>query len=169
MTRYVNAGRLTRRQLLRLLQAWAAVEVFARPAEVSARDAQVPVSGAVPRLEDWPEVGGRGRLNTWNETGILDKFPEGGLQVLWRTRLGCGGPPGYCGRQVGRRIRGFPPTARQIQGLRPVSGQGIRPSCLPRARKVVVPALSRPRMRSRRRRDRLLDPQRPWWPDETLS
>jgi outer membrane protein assembly factor BamB len=45
---------------------------------------------AALRAEDWPEIGGKGRLNVWNETGILETFPEGGLKVLWRTPIKAG-------------------------------------------------------------------------------
>jgi outer membrane protein assembly factor BamB len=48
------------------------------------------------RAEDWPEIRGKGRLGVWNETGILDKFPEGGLKVLWRTPV----KAGYTGPSV---------------------------------------------------------------------
>jgi outer membrane protein assembly factor BamB len=55
---------------------------------------------ASPSAEDWPEIAGRGRLGVWNETGILDKFPEGGLKVRWRTpiRAGYSGPAVADGR-----------------------------------------------------------------------
>jgi len=55
---------------------------------------------AALRAEDWPEVGGKGRLSVWNETGILDKFPADGLKVLWRTpiRGGYAGPAVVDGR-----------------------------------------------------------------------
>src|SRR5438128_1632765 len=46
--------------------------------------------------EDWPEYRGKGRLGVWNETGILEKFPEGGLKVLWRTPI----KAGYAGPAV---------------------------------------------------------------------
>jgi outer membrane protein assembly factor BamB len=60
----------------------------------------VTVTVAVLRGEDWPEIRGKGRLGVWNETGILDKFPEGGLKVLWRTpiRAGYSGPAVADGR-----------------------------------------------------------------------
>jgi outer membrane protein assembly factor BamB len=56
--------------------------------------------GAVLRAEDWPEIGGKGRLGVWNETGILEKFPADGLKVLWRTpvRAGYSGPAVANGR-----------------------------------------------------------------------
>ena len=34
---------------------------------------------------DWPEWRGAGRLGVWTDTGVLDKFPAGGLT-----------PPGAC-------------------------------------------------------------------------
>jgi outer membrane protein assembly factor BamB len=46
--------------------------------------------------DDWPEWRGRGRLGVWNETGILEKFPEKGLNVLWRTPV----KEGYSGPAV---------------------------------------------------------------------
>ena len=41
------------------------------------------IVGAVAiRAEDWPEIRGKGRLGVWNETGIIEKIPDGGLNVL---------------------------------------------------------------------------------------
>jgi outer membrane protein assembly factor BamB len=50
--------------------------------------------------EDWPEWRGRGRLGVWTETGILEAFPEGGLDYTWRTpiRAGYAGPAVADGR-----------------------------------------------------------------------
>src|SRR3954447_13572116 len=56
----------------------------------------VILSIAALRAEDWPEFRGRGRLGVWNESGILGKFPESGLKVLWRTPL----KNGYTGPSV---------------------------------------------------------------------
>lgn len=44
--------------------------------------------------EDWPEWRGAGRTGVWKEEGILEKFPEGGLNYLWRVpvRGGYAGP-----------------------------------------------------------------------------
>jgi outer membrane protein assembly factor BamB len=52
------------------------------------------------RADDWPEIRGKGRLGVWNETGIVDKFPKGGLKVLWRTpvKAGFSGPAVAGGR-----------------------------------------------------------------------
>ena len=56
--------------------------------------------GASMHADDWPEWRGKDRLGVWNETGILDTFPEGGLTVLWRTplRAGYAGPAVADGR-----------------------------------------------------------------------
>ena len=40
--------------------------------------------------EDWPEWRGKGRAGVWTETGIVDKFPAGGLKATWRTEVGNG-------------------------------------------------------------------------------
>jgi outer membrane protein assembly factor BamB len=50
--------------------------------------------------DDWPEIQGQGRRGVWNETGILDKFPEAGLTVGWRTPIHAGyaGPAVAAGR-----------------------------------------------------------------------
>jgi outer membrane protein assembly factor BamB len=57
-------------------------------------------AAAARGVEDWPEVGGKGRLNVWNETGIVETFPKDGLKVLWRTpvRSGYTGPAVSNGR-----------------------------------------------------------------------
>jgi outer membrane protein assembly factor BamB len=50
--------------------------------------------------EDWPEWRGRGRGGVWNESGILERFPEKGLTAAWRTpvRAGYAGPAVADGR-----------------------------------------------------------------------
>ncbi|MCH8332787.1 PQQ-like beta-propeller repeat protein [Candidatus Sumerlaeota bacterium] len=52
------------------------------------------------RADDWPQWRGEGRLGVWNETGILKKFPEGGLEFVWRVPIkeGYGGPAVADGR-----------------------------------------------------------------------
>lgn len=49
---------------------------------------------------DWPQWMGPGRDGRWNETGILEKFPQGGPKVLWRVpvNLGYAGPAVAAGR-----------------------------------------------------------------------
>src|SRR5258707_1280471 len=43
---------------------------------------------------DWPQWMGPNRDDVWAETGILEKFPEGGLSLLWRKPIhgGFAGP-----------------------------------------------------------------------------
>ena len=50
--------------------------------------------------DDWPEYRGKGRMGVWNETGIVEKFPESGLKIKWRTPLnrGYSGPAVADGR-----------------------------------------------------------------------
>ena len=65
--------------------------------------------------EDWPEFRGKGRLGVWNEDGILESFPDQGLDVIWRTPIGSGysGPAVADGRvfvtdfRRAERFRGF--------------------------------------------------------------
>jgi outer membrane protein assembly factor BamB len=59
--------------------------------------------------EDWPEWRGQGRRGVWNETGILEKFPEQGLKVEWRAPIHAGysGPSVSGGRVF---ISDFSPT-----------------------------------------------------------
>jgi outer membrane protein assembly factor BamB len=40
--------------------------------------------------EDWPEWRGKGRLGVWNETGIIERFPDEGLKAEWRAPIGRG-------------------------------------------------------------------------------
>src|ERR1700736_1337521 len=55
------------------------------------------MTGAVAvHAEDWPEYRGKGRTGVWNETGIIDKFPDGGLKIRWRTPV----KTGFSGRAV---------------------------------------------------------------------
>jgi outer membrane protein assembly factor BamB len=54
------------------------------------------VTGVHVGADDWPEFRGKGRLGVWNETGLVDKFPEGGLPVGWRTPI----ERGYSGPSV---------------------------------------------------------------------
>ncbi len=48
------------------------------------------------RSEDWPQYMGRNRDGVWHETGIMEKFPDGGPKVRWRTPIS----PGYTGPAV---------------------------------------------------------------------
>lgn len=46
--------------------------------------------GACARAEDWPQFRGPRRDGTWNETGLLKKFPSEGLKIAWRAPAGAG-------------------------------------------------------------------------------
>ncbi|MCA9175917.1 MAG: PQQ-like beta-propeller repeat protein [Planctomycetales bacterium] len=48
------------------------------------------------RGDDWPQWMGPQRDNVWRETGLIDKFPEGGPPVLWRAPVA----GGYAGPAV---------------------------------------------------------------------
>jgi outer membrane protein assembly factor BamB len=50
----------------------------------------VMLATAAPFADDWPEFRGVGRRGVWNETGILDRFPDGGLKVMWRVPVNAG-------------------------------------------------------------------------------
>ncbi|MBI5772655.1 MAG: PQQ-like beta-propeller repeat protein [Verrucomicrobia bacterium] len=50
------------------------------------------------RAEDWPQWLGPQRDGVWRETGILEKFPEGGPKLRWRAPLG----NGYSGPAVAK-------------------------------------------------------------------
>src|SRR5882762_10187708 len=45
---------------------------------------------AALRADDWPQWRGPNRDSVWNETGLLESFPPGGLQVRWRVAVGWG-------------------------------------------------------------------------------
>ncbi len=46
--------------------------------------------------DDWPQWLGPQRDGVWRETGLVEKFPEGGPKILWRTKVG----EGYSGPAV---------------------------------------------------------------------
>ena len=52
------------------------------------------------QADDWPQWRGTDRLAVWSETGIVDRFPDSGLKVTWRTpvRSGFAGPAVADGR-----------------------------------------------------------------------
>ena len=50
------------------------------------------------RADDWPQWLGPQRDAVWRETGIVEKFPEGGLKVRWRVPIG----GGYAGPSVAK-------------------------------------------------------------------
>lgn len=50
--------------------------------------------------DDWPHWMGPDRNNSWNETNVIESFPEGGPPVVWRAKLsgGYSGPAVSGGR-----------------------------------------------------------------------
>jgi outer membrane protein assembly factor BamB len=75
----------------------------------------VLVIGTRLRADDWPEWRGKGRLGVWSETGILTRFPPGGLKPAWRTPINSG----YSGPAVsGGRV--FVTDSRRTDGNRAV-------------------------------------------------
>lgn len=46
--------------------------------------------------DDWPQWMGPTRDNVWHETGILQKFPDGGPKILWKSPVA----GGYAGPSV---------------------------------------------------------------------
>jgi len=42
------------------------------------------------RADDWPQWMGPKRDNVWREDGIIDKYPDEGAKVLWRTPIAGG-------------------------------------------------------------------------------
>ncbi|MEO2019114.1 MAG: PQQ-binding-like beta-propeller repeat protein [Fuerstiella sp.] len=61
---------------------------------------------------DWTQWSGNDRLCNWNESGILDRFPEGGLQPTWTVKIGSGysGPAVANGRVYVMDYRPQPET-----------------------------------------------------------
>lgn len=47
-------------------------------------------TAAALRGDDWPQWLGPQRDGVWRESGIVEKFPEGGPKVLWRVKVGGG-------------------------------------------------------------------------------
>ena len=65
------------------------------------------------RADDWPQWRGNGRLAVWNETGLVERFPEAGLSVTWRVPVHAG----YSGPAVaGGRV--FVTDSRRMSGSR---------------------------------------------------
>lgn len=62
--------------------------------------AVVFATAGVAHADDWPQWLGPQRDSVWRETGILDRFPEGGPEIRWRTAVagGFAGPAVAGGR-----------------------------------------------------------------------
>ena len=69
--------------------------------------------------DDWPQWFGPQRDGVWRETGILEKFPEGGPKVLWRVPV----KGGYSGPAV---VDGRVYLMDRTEGPRPERKRGER-------------------------------------------
>ena len=68
--------------------------------------------------DDWPQWRGADRSGAWSEDGILEKFPEEGLEAVWRVPI----HGGYSGPVVaGGRV--FVTDWRRIEGTRAITGK----------------------------------------------
>mgnify|MGYP001332334468 CR=1 FL=1 len=58
------------------------------------------ISGSALRADDWPQWRGPQRDGVWRESGIVERFPEGGPKVRWRAPIAAGytGPAVAAGR-----------------------------------------------------------------------
>ncbi len=57
-------------------------------------------AASAARADDWPQWLGPQRDGVWRETGILDRFPDGGPRQRWSVPVGggYGGPAVAAGR-----------------------------------------------------------------------
>ncbi len=69
--------------------------MIAAPMRIALVASALLLTGAL-WAEDWPEWRGAGRRGEWRESGIVQRFPEGGLPLRWRAPLGAG----YAGPSV---------------------------------------------------------------------
>ena len=63
----------------------------------------IAIAGPVQaQAEDWTQWRGQERLGIWHDTGIIDEFPDEGLEISWRVPIGSGysGPVVSNGRVV---------------------------------------------------------------------
>lgn len=51
---------------------------------------QMLLLASVARASDWPQFRGERRDSVWNEGGIMQTFPPGGLKLQWRAAVGYG-------------------------------------------------------------------------------
>lgn len=67
------------------------------------------------RAEDWPQWRGPNRDGVWNETGIMETFPAGGLKISWRAPVGRGwsSPVVAQGRVYLTDVQVMRPTAQE--------------------------------------------------------
>ena len=70
------------------------------------------------QADDWPQWLGPNRDAVWRENGIVDRFPEGGPRLRWKTKLGAGysGPAVSKGRVfvMDRLMPGLDPAKAKL-------------------------------------------------------
>src|SRR5881397_2950388 len=70
---------------------WSRPEFFksSKPGRIAALvlPLLLPLAGLA---DDWPQWRGPNRDGVWNETGIRETFPSGGLEIRWRAPVGYG-------------------------------------------------------------------------------
>ena len=70
------------------------------------------------QADDWPQWLGPNRDAVWREDGIVDRFPEGGPRLRWKTKLGAGysGPAVSKGRVfvMDRLMPGLDPAKAKL-------------------------------------------------------
>lgn len=81
--------------------------------------AVIGITVAAPvAAEDWPQWRGADRSGVWQEDGILEQFPEGGLESVWRVPI----HGGYSGPVVADG-RVFIMDWRPVEGARAILGK----------------------------------------------
>jgi outer membrane protein assembly factor BamB len=66
------------------------MRILTRSQTITAALAFTMLSALCARADDWPQYMGPTRDGVWHETGIIDKFPEGGPKVRWRVPVNSG-------------------------------------------------------------------------------
>jgi outer membrane protein assembly factor BamB len=89
--------------------------------------AGVSLAAATPsEAADWSQWLGNERDGVWHESGLLDKFPEGGPDVIWRVPVGAGySGPAVVGEHVyvmDREQRGDEPDQPPPSGAKGIPG-----------------------------------------------
>ena len=100
-------------RILPRASSFTAMHSYRRDSRDGTRSRSAPqlIAGVIPlAAEDWPEWRGRSRAGVWNESGVIDTFPSGGLTAGWRTPIHAG----YAGPAVaGGRV--FVTDSRRIK------------------------------------------------------
>ena len=87
--------------------------------------ATLTICNRIP-AEDWPQWFGPKRDGVWREKGLIEKFPEKGASILWRTPIGTGysGPAVADNRvYVMDRIRAVGADGKPLSGKGGIKGK----------------------------------------------